>query len=211
MRKMLNSCALVILASSVAFAQDELPRFAFNIGGGFTTPRANAGERLDRGWNIAGAAGYRFHPNFDLALDMSYNSFGVNTATLNNLGFPDGTVRMWSATLNPVIHTMPRGPVDVYFTGGGGFYQWNQQFTVPDTATFTAFDPYFGIFYPVAVPVNVVVSEYTLNKAGVNGGAGIAFGTRWKAKVYAEARFHRMFLGSNRYVDTLPVTFGIRW
>ncbi|MEI9813351.1 MAG: hypothetical protein WDO18_12210 [Acidobacteriota bacterium] len=101
--------------------------------------------------------------------------------------------------------------MDVYFTGGGGFYQWRQQFTTPTTQTFTGFDPYFGILYPVAVPVNVVVSSYTLNKPGFNGGMGVAFGTKWHAKAYAEARFHRMILGNDRYVDLIPVTFGLRW
>jgi hypothetical protein len=211
MRNTLQKFALVILASGVALAQDELPKFTFNLGAGFTTPTAAAGDRLDRGWNIAGAAGYNFHPNFALTVDMGYNSFGINQSTLGSLGFPDGNVHMWSATLNPVVHTMPRGPVDLYFTGGAGFYQWRQQFTRPDTSTFTAFDPYFGIFYPVAVPVDVVLSQYTLNKPGFNGGAGLSFGTRWNAKFYAEARFHRMLLGANRYLDTIPVTFGFRW
>ena len=48
---------------------------------------------------------------------------GVNRATLNALSFPNGSVKIWSATLNPVVHLVPRSPVDVYITGGYGFYQ----------------------------------------------------------------------------------------
>jgi len=210
--KVFNSIALAAVTCGVMFAQSqELPKVAFNIGGGFTTPTESAGDHLDRGWNISTAIGYNFHPQFALTADFTLNSFGVNRPTLNALGFPDGNVKMWSATLNPVIHLVPRSPVDVYVTGGYGFYQWRQQFTTPTTQTFTGFDPYFGIIYPVAVPVNVVVSQNVLNKGGFNGGMGIAFGTKWKAKAYAEARFHRMFLGGDRTADVIPVTFGLRW
>jgi hypothetical protein len=48
-------------------------------------------------------------------------------------------------------------------------------------------------------------------KPGWNGGAGLSLGTRSSAKFYAEARYHRMIFGNHRYVDTVPVTFGIRW
>ena len=210
MKNALMVLILAVAVGSTAYSQ-EVPRVAFNLGAGFTTPTADAGDRLDRGWNAAAGLGYRFHPNFSLMGDFTYNSFGVNTATLNTLGFPGGDVRMWSVTLNPTVNLNPRGPVDVYLTGGGGLYQWNQEFTTPSVATFTAFDPFLGVFFPVPVPVEQVVSSYTVNKPGFNGGMGLSFGTRWRAKVYAEARFHRMFLGSDRHADVLPVTFGIRF
>jgi opacity protein-like surface antigen len=209
--KVFRTIALGAITCGITFAQQELPKVAFNIGAGFTTPTAVAGDRLDRGWNIAGAIGYNFHPNFALTADLAFNNMGVNRTTLNALSFPNGSVKVWSATLNPVVHLVPRSPVDVYITGGYGFYQWRQQFTTPTTQTFTGFDPYFGILYPVAVPVNVVVSSNVINKGGFNGGLGVAFGTKWKAKAYAEARFHRMIMGTDHYVDLIPVTFGLRW
>lgn len=209
MAKTLLICSLAAMSGLAAFAQ-EFPRFAFNVGGGFTTPVETAGDRLDRGWNVALGAGVNFHPNFALMVDTGFQMMGVNRPTLDALGFPDGDVQMWSFTLNPVIHTNPRGPVDVYFTGGAGLYRWSQQFTRPTTADFVGFDPYFG-FYQVTLPVDQVVSSYSLNKPGWNGGMGLSFGTRWKAQFYTEARFHRMLLGNDRYVDAIPVTFGIRW
>ena len=63
----------------------------------------------------------------------------------------------------------------------------------------------------MAVPTNLILSSNTINKGGFNGGLGVAFGTKWKAKAYAEARFHRMIMGTNNYVDYIPVTFGLRW
>ena len=209
MKKLGVLWSLVVLAAGSALAQ-ETPRFTGSIGGGFTTPTEAAGDRLDRGWNVGAGVGFNFNSNVALTTDFTYHSFGINAPTLTALGFPGGDVRIWSATLNPVVHTNPRGPVDVYFTGGGGLYQWNQEFTRPGTATYTGFDPYLGIFYPVAVPVNVVVSSYTVNKPGFNGGMGLSFGSK-RGKVFAEARFQRIIFGNNRYVDMIPATFGFRW
>jgi hypothetical protein len=192
-----------------ALSAQETPRVAFNVGGGFTQGVGGSGRRLDTGWNFDGGVGYNFSSYVGVMGQFNYNSLGINSRTLNNLGFPGGDVSLWSVTLDPVIHTNPRGPVDVYFIGGGGLYHWRQEFTQPTTQFFTGFDPYFG-FFPVAVPANQVLTSYSVNKPGANGGMGIAFGTKWHVKFYAEARYHRMFLG-DRHADILPVTFGLRW
>ena len=42
---------------------------------------------------------------------------GINSATLNNLGFPCGDVRVLSATLDPIVHLNPNGYVDLYVIG----------------------------------------------------------------------------------------------
>jgi Outer membrane protein beta-barrel domain len=210
MRKALRISSLLVLAGGVVSAQEVHP-LAFNLGAGFTTPVQRAGDRLDPGWNAGVGVGYNFNPYAALKLDFGYNSFGINSGTLSTLGFPDGDVQLWSLTLDPVVHMNPRGPVDLYLTGGGGLYHWTENFTQPGVATITVFDPYFGLFYPAAVPVTEVLSTYSVYKPGFDGGAGIAFGTKWNGQVYAEARFHRMIFGNNRYVDTIPVTFGFRW
>ena len=52
----------------------------------------------------------------------------------------------------------------------------------------------------------------SVNKPGANIGAGFAFGTKWHAKFYAEARWNHVFgaYGGPR-MDYVPVTFGVRW
>jgi opacity protein-like surface antigen len=210
MKKALMALCVGSLFGTMAVAQ-EFPRFTFNVGGGFTTPVEDAGDVLDRGWNVDAGAGINFHPNFGALVQFNYNAMGIGRPALTSLGFPDGDVSIWSFSLNPIVHTNPRGPVDLYFIGGAGVYRWKQQFTQPTVSTFTAFDPFFGVFYPVAVPATQVLTDYTIYKPGFNGGAGLSFGTRWNAKVYAEARFHRLILGNDRYVDMIPVTFGLRW
>jgi hypothetical protein len=56
-----------------------------------------------------------------------------------------------------------------------------------------------------------VLASYSVNKPGVDVGAGVAVGTRWHGKVFAEARWDHIFIGGNRHVDYVPVTFGFRW
>jgi len=208
--KRVSFMAGVGLVLAGVLSAQETPPFAFNVGGGFTEPLGNTGTRLNRGWNVEAGAGFNFHPNFGALVQFNDNQFNINSATLTGLGFPGGDVNVWSATLNPIIHTNPRGPVDLYFIGGGGLYHWRQQFTQPTVAVFTGFDPFFG-FYRAAVPVNQVLTSYSVNKPGVNGGIGLAFGTKWNAKFYAEARYHRMIFGEDKHADYLPVSFGIRW
>jgi len=193
-----------------ALSAQETPPVSFNVGGGFVQGLGGSGRRLDTGWNFNGGVGFNFNPYVGVMGQFDYNQMDINGTTLNALGFPGGDVNMWSVTLNPIVHTNPRGPVDVYFIGGGGLYHRRQEFTQPTTSIFTGFDPFFG-FYPVAVPTTQVLTSYSVNKPGVNGGVGLAFGTKWHVKFYAEARYHRMFLGGDRHTDYLPVTFGLRW
>lgn len=193
-----------------AVSAQETPPVSFNIGGGFTQTLGGTGQRLNNGWNVDGGVGFNFSSYVGVMGQFNFNQFDINTTTLNAIGFPGGDVSVWSATLNPIVHTNPHGPVDVYFIGGGGWYQRRQQFTQPTIAVLPGFDPYFG-FYNVSVPANQVITSYTVNKPGVNGGIGVALGTKWHVKVYAEARYHRIILSENRHTDYLPVTFGFRW
>jgi len=195
----------------VAFSMSaqEVPRFTFNAGAGFTTPVGNTGRHLDTGWNLGAGAGYNFNPHVGAVLQFQYNDFGINTPTLANIGVPDGSVRLWSLTLNPVVHLNPRGHVDVYVIGGGGLYHRTQEFTAPTTAIVTGFDPFFG-FFPAEVPANQVLASQSVMKPGLNAGMGFAVGTKWNAKFYAEARYHRMFIG-DYHTDFVPVSFGIRF
>jgi len=199
---------LVLLAGS-AFGQ-EVQRFTANFGGGFTEPVGGTGRRLDTGWNIDGGVGLNFNAWVGALVQAHLDDNSINGRTLTALGFPNGTVRLSSFTLDPVVHLNPHGKVDFYLIGGGGLYHRTQEFTQPSVAGFVGFDPFFG-FYQGAVPVNQVIASYTVNKPGWNGGAGFSFGAFRSAKFYAEARYHHMFLGNDRHYDVVPVTFGIRF
>jgi opacity protein-like surface antigen len=208
-KKLALSVLCVSVFAGLSIAQ-EVPRFTYDFGAGFTTPVGNTGRHLDEAWNIQGGAGINFSQYFGTLLQLQYGTFGINGSTLNNLGFPDGTVRAFSATIDPIVHLHPQGPLDVYLIGGGGYYHRQQEFTRPSAASFVGFDPFFG-FYRFLAPVNEVLETYSVNKPGVNIGAGLALGSKWRGKFFAEARYHRIFMGNNQHTDYVPVTFGYRW
>lgn len=203
----LASCITLVALGSLSAQENS--GFAFNVGAGFTTPLGTTGNNLDDGWNIRAGAGYNFTPRFGALIDLGYDNMGISTGVLNNLGYGGGKLSVFSATLDPIIHLNPHGHVDVYVTGGGGIYHQYQNFTQPTVFQGTGFNPFFG-FYSYAVPGNVVVASYSVNKPGIDGGIGVEIGTRWHGKVFAEARYNRIFVG-NYHTDYLPVTFGFRW
>ncbi len=196
------------LLAGVLSAQ-EGSRTTFNIGAGFTTPVGGTGRRLDTGFNFDAAAGMKLVSHLDGMIEFNFNDMGVNRPTLTNLGYPDGSVRVWSLTLDPVVHLKRTGPVKAYLIGGGGLYHRTQEFTQPTVATVIGFDPFFG-YGAFAVPANQVLASYSVNKPGVNGGLGLAFGEKWHGKFYGEARYHRMFLNYGHF-DYVTTTFGFRW
>lgn len=187
----------------------EVPRFTGQISGGFTQPVGTTGNNLNEGWNIQGGFGVNFSPYVGAMIDLGYNRFNLSSFALNSVGTPGGDVQIFSATLDPIVHLNPRGHLDFYLVGGGGEYHWYQEFTQPAIATVVTYNPFFG-YYQVDVPGNQILGSYSVNKPGVNGGAGIALGTRFHGKIFAEARYTRIFF-SNGHADYIPVSFGFRW
>lgn len=203
-----SSLFTLVLAGSLC--AQETQHFTFNIGGGFTQTAGNTGRNLDNGWNIGGGVGYNFNPYVGAMIQTDFNRLGINSTTLNNIGFPGGDVHVFSATVDPIVHLNPHGHLDFYVIGGGGLYHRYQEFTAPSIATVTGFDPFFG-FYSADVPSTQILASSSVNKPGANIGAGIAFGSRWRAKLYAEARYHHIFMSNGQRMDYVPVTFGVRW
>ena len=189
--KCLTYISIGLLGACLASAQ-EFQRFTFDAGAGFTQPVGHTGTLLDTGWNAGLGAGVNFTSHLGAMLQVNYNDMGINNATLNNLGIAGGDVRIWSFTIDPRVHLHPKGPVDFYLVGGGGLYHRELNFTAPPVA----FDPFFTSF------------TSSVNRPGYNVGAGMALGTRWHAKFFAEARWNRMFI-NNYHDDWVPVTFGV--
>jgi opacity protein-like surface antigen len=202
------SCFALFLTATVN--AQETQRLALDIGGGFTQTVGNTGRNLNNGWNIGGGVGYNFSPYLGAMVQTNYNAMGINSTTLNNLGFPGGDVHIFSATIDPIVHLHPRGHYDFYLVGGGGLYRVRQEFTAPTISTVTGFNPIFG-FNTVGVPSTEVLASNSVNKPGANIGAGVAFGTKWNAKFYAEARWNHVYNLYGQHLDYVPVTFGIRW
>jgi hypothetical protein len=203
----------LLIAGAIAAAPlcaQEGSHITGQIGAGFTTGLGRTGSYLDYGWNIGAGLGYNFNHWIGVQLNVNDSSMGINPTTLSGIGVPGGDVNMFTATIDPIIHLSPIGHADVYVTGGWGLFRRRQEFTQPSSATVIGYYPYFG-FFPTVVPTTEILSSYSLVKPGIDAGIGIAFGTKWHGKIFAEAKYYRMFYNQDFHTDYLPVTFGYRW
>jgi opacity protein-like surface antigen len=191
--------------SLTTLSAQEVSRFSFDLGGGFTQPVGNTGRFLNDGWNVQGGVGYNFSNYIGVMGQLDYNSMGMNGVALGTSGFPGGDIRVFSATIDPIVHLTPRSHFDVYAIGGGGLYRWSQEFSTPIGAVSNSFAGTFPLLIPSSG------NEYSVNKPGWNAGMGVALGTKWHGKVFAEARYVHIFLNNGERGDYVPVTFGFRW
>jgi hypothetical protein len=210
MKKIASILSLCCLAALPACAQFSFSKLTGFVGGGFTTPVNPIGSRLDTGWNVTAGIGGNFNHHVGLMLDFMFNDTPVNRTFLNQVQAPDGAVRTWGFTLDPVFHVTQEGPVDFYVTGGGGIYHRTVEYTQPVVQTGVFFDPWFG-FYPSAFATNQVIGSFGQYKGGINGGVGfsVRLGSS-RVKAFAEARYHHIFT-RNVATDLIPVSFGFRW
>ena len=197
----LTSC--FSLALVFALNAQETPRITYDFGAGFTESVGNTSRNLDQGWNVEGGPTYNIFPFLGVKLDLGYNSFGLGSGTLTNLGLQSGNFNVFSATIDPVIRLHPHGRIDPYLIGGYGVYHHTQSFAMPAGSSVTPFSPFFGGF---------LASSYSATNGGVNAGAGVELAAKGRWKVFAEARWDRIFMGGNgRHLDYVPVSFGFRF
>src|SRR5262245_38253333 len=117
------ACGMAGLMSAWPAAAQDTNRFNFNIGAGFSEPVRDTDGRVDTGYNIKLGAGVNFIPALGVVGEFGYNHFGLASPVLSAFGAPDGSARLYSLTLNPIVHFNPRGRFDLYAIGGGGYYR----------------------------------------------------------------------------------------
>ncbi len=201
----LTTCSAFLLVGTLS--AQEVSHFSFELGAGFTEPVGNTANYLDNyGWNLQGGVGYNFSSHFGVMGELGYNSLGISSTTLNNIGYSGGGFHVFSATVDPIVHLTPKGHFDLYAIGGGGLYHVNEDFSAAAGAVVT---PFSGGSFQLIEPTNGL--SYSENKPGFNAGMGVAFGTKWHGKIFAEARYVHIFTNSNMRADYVPVTFGFRW
>jgi len=207
----LSVLGLCALLAAPAGAQN-MNRFTFNIGGGFTQPVRNTDGRTDTGFNITAGAGVNLTPHLGIIGEFGFNNLDLSRTALLAAGVPQGSTRIYSLTANPILRFNPRGRFDAYLTGGGGFYRRTVEFTEPTITTVTVFDPFWGVIFPAAVPADRVLGSFSQNKGGLNIGGGISFRVRGDSqmKIFAETKYHHIYTEPVA-TTILPVTFGLRW
>ena len=205
---------LVVLISTIshpAVAQ-VWDKLNISAGAGFSSPVQSAGNSLNTGWNLDFRGGYNAGRHLDADLDFNYSHFGLTSAALKRFGEPDGSVSVWSLTFQPALHLLPRrSAANAYATAGFGIFDRNLTLTQPTVLTTIVCDPFFGCF-PVSYGANQIVATFSTVKPGFNTGAGLEFRLHdTRAKLFAEARYQRMFTTHGNDLSYVPVTFGIRW
>ena len=192
---------LLSLAAVPALAQpryfgSEPWRPTGSFGVGFAAPANPLANRLNTGWNIAGGVGV-VQNYFGVTVDAMLNDYGINRATLAQVGARKGSQKYWAVTVDPMFHVNDRGPLDFYVIGGAGLYGRYTKYRASSNAAGPGFD--------------LVRSEQIL-RPGVNLGAGFAFNLSQYSniKFFAEARYHRMFTPGTA-ASFIPVTLGIRF
>jgi Outer membrane protein beta-barrel domain len=199
----LTICVGLIAAGTAGAA--EGPQLMFDLGVGFTTPVEAAGNFLDTGANIQGGVGANFASWFGTKLQLDYNSMGFNRNSFYYVGAYRGDVDIFSATVDPIIYLNPHGHVVPYLIGGGGVYYQQENFHGPGCLL-----SYYGC-YLSPFGQGRFLGSYSVTKPGINAGVGFEFGPKRRGKIFAEARWTRIFLTSSFHMDYVPVVFGFRW
>lgn len=209
MKKLWAPCLGMLVFASASLHAQETTRFAFDLGGGFTSPLGIQGTRTDYGWGLKAGAGINVNSHLGLMLNVGYDSLGINSGTLSQIGVTGGNLNIFSARFDPVLHVGTYRHADFYITGGGGLYHQERTFGSPVSGATEIVDPFLS-YAPVTGAVGAVASSYSVNKPGIDAGMGVAFGSKWHGKFFAEARYNRIF-NNDTHTDYLPVTFGFRW
>jgi len=186
----------------------EFSKLTFNVGAGFSTPVGATAENVNTGWNVRAGGGMNFNSRFGVMIDGGFDVMGVSSGDLNYLGYGKGNLSVFSLTLDPIVHLTPKGPVDIYITGGGGYFHQTLDFKNGQPYASTVTLPFFP-YLPTNPMGNSFYGNVSDNKPGIDAGAGIEFGHKWGGKFFAEARYDRIFTGTY-HTDYIPVTFGFR-
>jgi hypothetical protein len=192
---------------------------AFEAGGGFNAPTEESSPYITWGANGTLGAGYRFDPIFSLMIEYQFITDKLPGALIAQTGADGGHAHIWSFTMAPVIDLTPKGPIDVYVTGGGGFYRKVTSFTNPQEIL------YCNYYYCGIAVTDVVIGHFSSNQGGWNAGMGFAYRPGGgNMKLFAEARYLDVLtpavttqpngLGTTTVgpnTKLIPVTFGVRW
>jgi Outer membrane protein beta-barrel domain len=195
----------------------------YEVGGGFNGPTSDSGPYITWGYNFTVGAGYRFDKHLTLNLEYQFIHSKLPGAIIAQAGATGGYAHIWSFTLDPVYDFNPKSAVEVYATGGGGFYRKVTSFTDPQQQIYCSY------FYCGTITQNVVVGHFSSNQGGWSIGGGLqhrfaGWNGDGRMRIFAEARYLDVLtpavttepngLGTTTVgADTkiIPVTVGLRF
>ena len=190
--------------------QDRLEHLTLDVGGSFSFPSGQLGNRTQTGFGIVASGGPRFD-RFSVGLDFAIQKFnlknfvGTPVNQVNSLG---SMVRIWSLTVNPTYQFWKEEKISSYATGGYGIYNRDLQLSTPGGGVpVTTCDAFWTICVGGSLGSSISGNLNTY-KGGFNVGGGVNFGAR--TKFFIETRYHHMFT-THSPTELIPLTFGVRW
>jgi hypothetical protein len=165
-----------------------MSHMTYEVGGGGNAPTSDSSPYVTWGGNFTVGGGYRFNQNLSLMLEYQFIDDKVPGAIIAEAGATGGHDHIWSLSLDPVYYLRPKSSLDVYATGGFGFYRKVTSFTDPQQQQFCYY------FYCGIATQNVVVGHFSSNQGGWSIGGGIdhrfaGWNGDGKMRVFAEARY----------------------
>lgn len=193
--------------------------WTFEAGAGFNAPESSS---ITYGGNFTLGAGLNFSKWLSGMIEYQFIDDKLPGYLIAETGANGGYAHIWSFTVDPVIHLMPKATNGVYITGGGGFYRKVTSFTDPVETEYCYYFCEVGY-------VPTVVGHFSSNQGGYSIGAGFEhrIGGSYSdsnTRLFVEARYLKVLspasvsspngLGTTAVdADTkmIPVTLGVRF
>lgn len=209
------SLLTVLLAVGTASAQADKEWWG-HFGGSWVEPMGTTADKVDADWGLTG--GVMFRPdgsNFGLMAELTWSDFDAPSVWAESDNGIDilleGHAEVWSATLNGLYYIPSEGRTKFYLIGGAGAYKRNLEVTSPAGYDYVYWcDPWWGVCWADAIPVDAVLADDSQTKLGVNAGIGISIETGYNAEMYIESRYNWMD-SSEKATEFLPITIGFRF
>jgi opacity protein-like surface antigen len=195
-------------------AQEEAPRFDFDIGGGIGFPSSTISNYVNSGGNFVVGGGARLHSDLGFNGEFSWQDLPPKSSVIAATGAPGGSARQYSVTGNLLLHTPESHRLGGYGIGGIGWYHRSWELTAPTLTIGTVCLPSYA-FWGVVCTNGLVSGTQVLRSGsgdafGWNVGGGVTYRLVGHLKAYAEARVHFAYY-SNVNTRVIPLTFGLRW
>ncbi|MCU0231437.1 MAG: porin family protein [Acidobacteria bacterium] len=203
--------AAALLAALVTGSASAQSDWGGNVGLGYGWPLGQAGDRFSG--NIVFAAGVSYAPEawpVGLRFEFQWNEFDPKSDYLAQFEVGGGDAQTWSITANVEWKNRVSRSWGYYLIGGVGYYDYELKLTEPGSGLITVCDPWWGICYPVLVPVNQIVGSYGGSDWGLNAGFGFTFPVSRTSEFYVEARYHWVDK-DNGSLQFIPLVVGFKF